>query len=478
MEIEELAAAERLIIKDIQQTVYEGEIRLIEAGKALPKSNNLASLCPFIGDDKILRVGGRLKNADISYDGKHPVILPGHHNVTRMLVEWTHRKNGHVGVEHVLALLHASYWIVGARRSIKSVLRRCFFCEIKRAMQMFPIMADLPVGRMAFNQPPFTHTGVDLFGPVFIKEGRKRLKRWVVLFTCLTVRAIHLEVAETCETDSFINSLRRFVNRRGCPSIMYSDQGTNFQGATSELKEVVTKLRHDPKVKDFATSLKITWNFNPPASPHMGGIWERLVRSVKEVMTGIAGKHTLTDPQLLTLLTEVESVLNTRPLTHASDDVRDLEALTPNHILLGKHRNWASIADVEEREVTSRKKYRQVQALAMVFWTRWKKEYLPALTKRSKWKAGTSNFVKDELVILQEDNTKRGCWPLARIVEVMPAKDGVTRVVKVRTKDGEYVRPVTKLFKLEDNAMDNQAADATTTMPTMTTSVWRVWRLR
>ena len=124
----------------------------------------------------------------------------------------------------------------------------------------------------------------------------------------------------------------------------------------------------------------------------MGGIWERMVRSVKEVMTGLVGKKTLTDPQLSTLLTEVENVLNTRPLTHVSDDVNDLEALTPNHILLGKHRNWASIAGVDERDFSSRRRYRQVQALASMFWTRWKAEYLPTLTKRGKWKNAKPTF--------------------------------------------------------------------------------------
>ena len=184
----------------------------------------------------------------------------------------------------------------------------------------------------------------------------------------------------------------------------------------------------------------------------MGGAWERLVRSVKEVMTAIMTDRVPTDPQLYTFLTEVERIINSRPLTHVSDDCTDLEALTPNHLLLGVHRNWEYVNDTNERDITSRKRWRQVQALADIFWYRWKREYLPELTKRTCWKDKTTNFKVDELVLLKDDDLRRGKWPLARITKLMPGDDGVVRVVQVRTKDGFYVRPVAKILKLEDNS--------------------------
>ena len=192
----------------------------------------------------------------------------------------------------------------------------------------------------------------------------------------------------------------------------------------------------------------------------MGGVWERLVRSVKEVMTGLMRNYVLTDPQLLTLLTEVESIINSRPLTHVSDDLSDLEALTPNHILLGKHRNWAYMSDVKDNDVTSRKKFKQVQAIGKIFWDRWKKEYLPILTQRPKWRTSKPSFKVGELVILQDDNYKRGKWPLARITKVMPGKDNITRIIQVRTRDGEYTRPVSKLYKLEEDTRDDIVTDS------------------
>ena len=158
------------------------------------------------------------------------------------------------------------------------------------------------------------------------------------------------------------------------------------------------------------------------------------------------------DVQLYTLLTEVESILNSRPLTRASDDVNDLQALTPNHILLGRHRNWVYVTDnIGEKDITSRKCWRQVQALGVLFWQRWQREYLPTLTQRSTAAVSTPNLQVNELVLVSNDDTKRGKWPLGRVTRVFPGDDGVVRVVEVKTKDGLYTRPVAKLYRLEDD---------------------------
>ena len=192
----------------------------------------------------------------------------------------------------------------------------------------------------------------------------------------------------------------------------------------------------------------------------MGGAWERMVKSVKEVLYGILKNHTLTDSQLYTVLTEAESIVNSRPLTHISDDVNDLDPLTPNHILLGRHRNWSAIIDTSASDVFSRKKWRQVQGVSCEFWRRWKQEYLPTLTKRGKWRKGCCNLREGELVLLKDDDfTKKGKWPLARVTKVVPGKDGVVRVADIRTKDGEYTRPVTRLCRLEDNIIDEVLED-------------------
>ena len=182
----------------------------------------------------------------------------------------------------------------------------------------------------------------------------------------------------------------------------------------------------------------------------MGGAWERLVRSSKVVLTALMKNHVLTDPQLYTLLTEVEKILNSRPLTHLSDDVSDLSPLTPNHILLGLHRNWDYACEVNDHDVSSRKKYRQVQAIANRFWEQWRREYLPRLTKRTRWRENLPNIAVGELVVLVEDDQKRGKWPLARVTQVFTSADGVVRSLEIKTKNGLYTRPAAKICRLEE----------------------------
>ena len=231
---------------------------------------------------------------------------------------------------------------------------------------------------------------------------------------------------------------------------MYSDCGTNFKGATTELTDAIQLLDHG-KIEQYATSQKIVWSFNPPSAPHMGGAWERLVRSTKEVLSGLMQEKVLTDAQLYTLLTEVENILNRRPLTHMSDDIEDLGAITPNHILIGMHRNWDYACDTDDQDVSSRRKFRQVQAIANQFWMIWRREYLPQLTKRECWRKHISNYKVGELVVLVDNDQRRGKWSLARITKVLPGDDDVVRVVEVRTKDGVYTRPVAKVCRLEDD---------------------------
>ncbi len=446
---QDIKEGERFLIEDIQSASFEKEIRYLKAGKELHTRSQLAPLTPFI-QDGILRVGGRLSRAEISFDAKHPIILPKDHPLTELIVMDNHKQSGHVGRDHVLSNLQQQYWIIHGKATIKAVLRKCFKCRVRKAKRMFPQMSELPECRLAWKEPPFSHCGVDLFGPIIIKQGRKRLKRWGVIYTCMTVRSVHLEVVESPDTDDFINSTRRFVNRRGSPTDMYSDCGTNFKGATTELSDFVENLDRT-KINSFATSHAIAWHFNPPAAPHMGGAWERLVKSVKEVLYATMQDRVLTDFQFATLLTEVESILNNRPITSASSDVNDLEALTPNHILLGLHRKWDSMLDTNDRDVLSRRKWRQVQGAAVEFWKRWRKEYLPLLIKRPCWKGSTPNYQSGELVMLKDDNAIKGKWELARIVNTLPGRDNVVRTVEVQTKDGKYVRPVSKLAKLEDD---------------------------
>jgi len=193
-------------------------------------------------------------------------------------------------------------------------------------------MANLPEDRVCLSEPPFSHVGVNCFGPLLVRRG-SAVKRYGVLFTCLQVRAVHIEVAHSLDTDSFIHTLRRFIARRGQPQRIRSDNGSNFVRGEKELQEAIQDWNQQ-KIHDFLLAKNIKWVFNPPAGSHHGGIWERCIRTTRKVMKALLQDQLLDDKGLHTLLCKVESIINGRPLTKVSDDPRDPETLTPNHLLL------------------------------------------------------------------------------------------------------------------------------------------------
>ena len=204
---DEIEASEDRIIKLVQSDAFTNKMSILDQKGVLPTKHKLSPLSPYIDECGVLRVGGRLRNAQIPAAARNQMILPKDHPVTRLIITHNHRKNGHVGREHVLANLREKYWILNGRVAVRTLLRRCLLCKIKRARRKYPYMANLPSGRLACEEPPFTNCGVDLFGPFYIKQGRKLLKRWGVIFTCLSVRCVHLEPVESLETDDFINCL-------------------------------------------------------------------------------------------------------------------------------------------------------------------------------------------------------------------------------------------------------------------------------
>ena len=190
--------------------------------------------------------------------------------------------------------------------------------------------------------------------------------------------------------------------------------------------------------------------FNPPAAPHMGGVWERLVRSCKKALDVFLQNQVLTDEVLLTAFAEVEWLVNSRPLTEVSSDVDDLEALTPNHFIIGRGTLNLPPGVFVDKEMSSHKRWRQAQVVATHIWNRWLREYLPGLITHKKWLQSTANVKMGDLVLVSEHAVPRGYWPLGRIVKVFPGHDNVVRSAEVKTKFGVMRRPVTKLALLEE----------------------------
>ena len=193
-------------------------------------------------------------------------------------------------------------------------------------------MADLPADRVTPGKPPFSLVGVDCFGPFMVRRGRSQVKRYGVLYTCLVTRAIHIETVQSMDTDSFVNSMLRFVARRGLPEMIRSDNGTNFVGGNKELSQAISQW-NQRQIHESLLQKGIKWVFNPPSGSHHGGVWERCIRTVRKVLSVVMKEQTLDDESLTTLMCEVELIVKRRPITKSSDDPTDAEALTPNHLL-------------------------------------------------------------------------------------------------------------------------------------------------
>ena len=282
--------------------------------------------------------------------------------------------------------------------------------------------------------PPFTYCGMDCFGPFYVKEGRKELKRYGLLLTCMCSRAVHVEMLDDMTTDAFINALRSFIAIRGKVRQIRSDQGTNFVGARREFAEALKEMDQEE-----LKQLGCEFIMNTPASSHMGGVWERQIRTIRSVLTSILEQSAtqLDCSSLRTFLYEVMAIVNSRPLsTDCLNDSSSPEPLTPNHILTMKSTILAPPpGKFVKEDLYLRKRWRRVQFLSNHFWTRWKKEYLLSLQQRQKWTKDRRNAKVGDVVLLQDDTTPRNQWRMAKVIEVYPGKDGKVRRLKLLISD-------------------------------------------
>ena len=451
--VKEVRQAEDVVIRYVQRTSFQEEMALLKMATPginempnLKRSSTIHRLNPMV-DDGILRVGGRLNRSAMPEESKHQAILPKKHPIVYLILQQIHGNKGHVGRNHMMAIFHQRFWVAGVNSAARKVIRKCVSCRKQRGTVCSQRMADLPADRVKPDDPPFTKVGIDFFGPFETKRGRSLLKRYGVMFTCLTTRAVHLEMADSLDTDSCINAIRRFVARRGQVTEIRSDNGTNFVGAEKELRREIQKWNQQ-KINDSLLKQDITWRFNPPTASHFGGVWERQIRTVRQVMTSIIREQALTDEGLRTLFCEVEAIVNSRPLTKTSEDPNDFEALTPNHLLLLKGKPDMPPTITSKNDQYARRRWRQVQYLADLFWRRWTKQYLPQLQVRQKWNRTEENVKVGDVVLVVNNTAPRNCWHMGRVVKTQPDGQGQVRSVEVKTKNGVFLRPVCKLIML------------------------------
>ena len=322
---------------------------------------------------------------------KHPILLDSRHPLVRLYLQYLHNKHCHQGVENLRALIQQRFAIVKLRATLRSIQSKCVACRKRKAVMLNRMMADLPKERLAFGYPPFTNTVLDYFGPFYVSVKRSIEKRWGFLFTCSTTRGVHFEVVPSMDTSSSLMGIERFVSRRGVPSVIWSDNGTNFMASEKELLNNILNWNQQVLVETLVKKC-IKWKFNPPSAPHHGGVWERLVRSFKHVFHAIIGNRRLTDEILTTTLCLAEQSLNARPLVPTSADATDLDVLTPNHVLLGTA--GSSLPSTLSSDFDHRKHYARAQAYSDAIWSRWLREYVPTLNRRSKWPSSADRNLK------------------------------------------------------------------------------------
>ena len=432
--LEEKEKTESWVVKMVQENAFSDELKTLTNGNSVSSTSSIHNLQPYKDKHGLLRVGGRLQNSTFPERVKHPLIMPRDDHITRLITSHFHEKTHHQGRGQTMnEIRNNGYWIIGGSRVVSEAIKKCVKCRKLRRSSEEQKMAELPAERVE-PSAPFTYVGMDCFGPFKIKRGRTELKRYGLIFTCFCSRGIHIEMLDDLSTDVFINGLRCFIAIRGSVRSIRCDQGTNFIGADNELKLNSKDMNMD-KVKKYLENKQCEFIFNAPHSSHAGGVWERQIRTVRNVLRSTIDlcPGRLDDASLRTLFYEAMAIVNSRPLTPF--DLSDPHAdppLTPNHLLTMKNSMpLPPPGTFVKEDMYARKRWRRVQYLMEQFWSRWKKEYLLSLNQRQRWNTRRRNLKEGDIVIIKDDMISRMEWPMAVVTEATTDDDGLVRKVKL-----------------------------------------------
>ncbi|KAG1926140.1 guanine nucleotide-binding protein G(I)/G(S)/G(O) subunit gamma-2 [Pimephales promelas] len=454
--------AELTALRQVQMDNFAEDYQLLKSGKPVHSSSRLLCLSPEYDEtNDLIRVGGRLRRVEgLDPNTVHPIVLDPSHPNTQLFIKDYDARLCHPGPERVFAELRRKVWILKGREAVRKHQRTCLECCKWRSKPASQKMVDLPPPRLRLFKPAFHSTGIDCFGPLLVKIGRRTEKRWGLLFKCLTTRAVHLEVLTSIDSDAFLMALRRFIGRRGKPAELYSDQGTNFRGGERELKEAFSQLSGD--LQQQLAKQQISLHFNPPAAPHFGGVWEREIRSVKAALYTTLGSESVTEEVLRTVLIEIEAILNSKPLGYVSADIADADPITPNCFLMGRPDGSLPQVIYPVSELLGRRRWRHSQVLSDRFWTAFIKHYLPDMQARGKWQNPSVNIKPGTVVMLVDPQLPRSFWQIGRVSNVFPGVDSRVRTVEVQIKDKVYTRPISRLIvlpEIRDEGDENHTSD-------------------
>ena len=397
---EQYKTATTEILKTIQKAHFAKELSLVKSGQAIDKSSSLWRLDCYIDHDGILRVGGRMKlSPSLLEHEKHPIILPKCANLSNQIIRHYHHDVAHQGRTSTMsAVRSAGFWIVGLSSLVSSIIYQCVLCRRLRRPTEVQKMANLSADRVEVT-PPFTNVGCDVFGPFPVKDGRKHSKRYGLVLTCLSSRAVHIKLLDDLSIDSFIHSWRSFLALRGNVKILRCNNGTNFVGANNEISRLFSEMSECEEFTKQLRENQCQFLFNPPQASHMGGSWERLIRSIRAVFSGLtAHMHNLSTSNLRVLFYECMAIINSRPLSAISEEFKPL---SPNDLLHMKSSIVLPMpGSFDDNDLHARKRWRAVQLLANHFWQRWKKEYVHQMQNRQRWIQTKRNISVNEQTTL------------------------------------------------------------------------------
>ena len=446
-------------IRRMQIACFKKEIEFLKANnKSDPVPPLVNHLDLFLDKENILRSHGRIsKSLHFNYEICNPILLAKIHPFTRLIILNAHSQVQHLGVQTTLNhIRNKGFWIPQARQAVKTVLSTCFLCKKYNALcYNYPKLTNLPRHQLTLIKP-FYHVGVDFTSHIWIKdtESGNEQKMYILLFTCLSIRALHMELVPDMTTENFLLAFQRFCNRYTIPSHLYSDNARAFVKAGDILSDVLSSQ----EFCDHLTQLHIKHVKIPLYAAFIGAAWERLIRTVKSCLYKTVQTKTLSYFELLTTLSSIQNAINSRPLTYR-DSENDLNVISPNSFLKMHSNSSLVFRDLEEdpwREIDRKDVLESLdqQLIAFEEFRRlWYEQYLLSLREYSRnlYQSSWTNRIKcGDVVLIKLPNKPRPFWLLGKVIEVVVGYDNIIRSVKVKQSNGKVAHhSICNLFPME-----------------------------
>jgi len=445
----EFRKTENSIFVLIQRQHFLKEITHLQERVELPRDSKIKGLTVFIIDN-LLRHKSRLESSKLlAHDVKYPIILPDHDSLIEKYVLHIHKLHLHAGLNTMLSIIRKRFLLLKGRREVKRIINMCKTHKCVKPKLLQQIMAPLPPQRI--DDPiAFHNIAVDLFGPLyvksFIKEEEQLQKVYGCIFTCLTSRAVHLEVMLGMSIEEFLNAFRMMCARKGTPKVIFSDKGKYFQMADKELQKLYKSVNWDRVVMQSAPK-DIEWIFNAPSAPWQTGIVERMVQSTKKPLRTIIGNAKLTFRQLQVLLADIEAMINNRPLAVINEE--SFIPITPAELVFGRRLDDLPMQTKITENMSFAEMWKKRKNLVLAFWKKWRNDYLMTLSVRQKWNQPLETDLMGKIVLINDDNAMKNEWKLGRIIKCHKGRqDDYVRAVDLKTATGVIRRPLQRLALL------------------------------